>query len=238
MRPIARIIVQQGSCSPCGVSRGQGCAKFGRALSTTVVTTDKQHRHNPAKSYENYQDEIARYRTDRKVLQQWSDFSIIQKKGRAFDADLDLLNKAQTIYFPVINCTDLNGTQVTVPNNINADVKLVVVSFKHLGFSLVRSWLDPFLEAFINPAHPPNSSTSSTNGTNVPTFVTQEICFIEYSFLSVAKGMFANGIKNIVSKSQYPYTFLSFGGVMVSLCIFLPSVIVAKLYMCTILGVM
>jgi hypothetical protein len=55
----------------------------------------------------------------------------------------------------------------------------------------VRSWLDAF-----------------TNDQVLLNTHSYELCFIEFSFLSMAKGFFANNIAKLLSKEQAEKTFL------------------------------
>lgn len=170
-------------------------------------------------------EEIQKYKNDSAVLAQWLDVSIVSRKGRAFDASKSLISKADADSFPMTKVYALNGQNVTIPDHIDAKAKLVVFSFKHYGFSLVRSWLDPFIAKYNVPQLPadqtPNSAqTKETEGTkrgitNPTGAVAYEICFVEYSFLSMAKSVFANNIKQNVDPGQVDRTGLVFGNVKV-----------------------
>lgn len=155
------------------------------------------------------EEEIKKYRGDSQTLARWLDVSVVKRKGRAFDADSQLIPAKNAMQFPQIQVSSLNGSTEVLPQVVDADVKLVVFSFKHYGFSLARSWMDPFMTRFPTPPYPPSSSSSSV--------VAVEICFVEFGFLSMAKNLFASSIKNNIAPSQVDYTFLAFGGVMVSL---------------------
>jgi hypothetical protein len=154
------------------------------------------------------EEDVKKYRTDSQTLARWLDVSVVKRQGRAFDADSQLIPAKNAMQFPQIQVSDLHGQSVVIPQVVDADVKLVVFSFKHYGFSLVRSWMDPFLARFPSPPYPPTSSSSS--------IVAVEMCFVEFGFLSMAKSMFAASIKNNIAPSQVDYTFLAFGGVIVS----------------------
>jgi hypothetical protein len=89
---------------------------------------------------------------------------------------------------------------------------VVVFSFKHYGFNLLRSF-NPFLEKYAN-------HFISYYRLYLLLFFTEkvvlmEICFIEYSFLSIAKAAFANNIRNQISEAQANYTVISFGSIAV-----------------------
>jgi hypothetical protein len=170
-------------------------------------------------------EEIEKYKTDSGALAQWLDVSIVARKGRAFDADRDLISKSKAYKFPMVKASSLNGESVIIPDQIDAKVKLVVFSFKHYGFSLVRSWIDPFIGKFNAPSLPATSSGATAGITDIAAgskqsntsgAVAYEICFIEYGFLSMAKSVFAGNIKTNVHPSQVDKTCLAFGGVKVS----------------------
>ncbi len=154
------------------------------------------------------EEDIKKYRADSQTLARWLDVSVVKRKGRAFDADTQLIPAKNAHKFPQIQVSSLHGEQAVIPQVVDADVKLIVFSFKHYGFSLVRSWMDPFLARFPTPPYPPSSSSSSATAV--------EICFVEFGFLSMAKNLFASSIKNNIAPSQIDYTFLAFGGVIVS----------------------
>ena len=173
--------------------------------------------------------EIEKYKTDTATLARWLDVSIVKEKGRAFDADRYLIKKKEADYFPPVKVFNLNGKNILIPDQIEGKAKLVVFSFKHYGFTLVRSWINPYIERF-------NSSTKSlssneNNGdegemqdvsSQISTSAVQsggavafEVCFVEYGFLSMAKTMFASNIKANVNPMQVDNTGLVFGGVKV-----------------------
>lgn len=133
-----------------------------------------------------------------KGIPKWIDASITDQQGRIFPVDTQLLPANETITFPRVPCVNLDGKDILFPH-VDADVKLVVLSFKHYGFTVARSWLDPFLLQ------------------KRPSMVALEICFVEYALLSVAKSFFAHGVRGLVQPSQVDKTFLSFGKTHVSL---------------------
>ena len=160
---------------------------------------------------------VEHYKSDTQTLARWLDVSVVKKKGRAFDADTELIPAKGAKIFPLIKGYSLNSKDVRVPDSIVQDallltdaskkdnssgggVRLVAFSFKHYGFTLVRSWLTPFLEKF---GHGPKAQ--------IPAI---EICFVEYGFLSLTKNIFATNLKTQILPSQHDLTALSFGGVM------------------------
>jgi hypothetical protein len=157
---------------------------------------------NPTQPYDHYEDQMKMYNNSREHIARWLDMSVTKSNGRLFDADSELLDVERTILFPDVKCSSLDGQPAVIPSQIQADAKLVVLSFKQYGFQLVRSWLDPFVAHF-----------SSYQGNQK--IVAMELCFIEHSFLSMAKGVFASGIRRSVAPSQLDKTFLTFGGINV-----------------------
>ena len=159
--------------------------------------------------------DIAHYKSDTQTLARWLDVSVVKKKGRAFEADAGLLPAKGAQVFPRIKGYSLNCKDVVVPDSIidqatsnnsssgsskKGSVRLLAFSFKHYGFTLVRTWLTPFLEKFgKGPLSP------------VPAI---EVCFVEYGFLSLTKNVFATNLKSQVDAAQHDLTALSFGGVM------------------------
>jgi hypothetical protein len=163
------------------------------------------------------QAEIDKYKTDSGALAKWLDMSVIAKKGRVFDADRDLATKATADLFPVVKGYNLDGGSVVLPDHMDAKAKLIVFSFKHYGFTLCRTWIDPFIAKYNVTQLPSAGSTeqvvTKTSGSRA---VAHEICFVEYGFLSMAKSVFASNIRSNVDPSQIDKTTLVFGGVRVS----------------------
>jgi len=172
---------------------------------------------------------IAHYKSDTQTLARWLDVGIVKRKGRAFDADTSLIPAARAVDFPPIAAYTLNRVDVLVPNTIlqqareqkdqqetaafssessplppspstSAIPKLVAFSFKHYGFTLVRTWVDPFLKRF--------------GGGSDALVPVMEVCFVEYGFLTLAKNVFASNLKAQIPASQLDLTAFSFGGVM------------------------
>jgi hypothetical protein len=161
------------------------------------------------------QAEIDKYKTDSGALAKWLDMSVIAKKGRVFDADRDLATKATADLFPVVKGYNLDGGSVVLPDHMDAKAKLIVFSFKHYGFTLCRTWIDPFIAKY-NVAQLPSAASTEKPKTSGSRAVAHEICFVEYGFLSMAKSVFASNIRSNVDPSQIDKTTLVFGGVRVS----------------------
>jgi hypothetical protein len=181
----------------------------------TYTLFDYYSLHGTTEYHEFVKKNISKYKTDPQVLARWLDMSVTHRQGKAFSYVMkDVIPKKQAIPFPSVDCyrldTLLNGSTnlSMLPDSFssvdaNASVpspKVVIFSFKNYGFSLLRGWLDEFLH-------------SSEPSLATPVY---EICFIEYSFLSMAKGFFAKNIRNQILPSQYENTFLKFGGIQAS----------------------
>lgn len=138
--------------------------------------------------------------------------------GRAFDANSSLIDASDADTFPTLQAHGLNGTEISIPTGIPGKAKLIVFSFKHYGFSLIRSWIDPYLARYIDTT---TGSATAVEGERKrgsdDAAVAFEICFIEYGFLSIAKSVFVNNIRNSIDKSQIDRTAIVFGGVKVRL---------------------
>lgn len=81
----------------------------------------------------------------------------------------------------------------------SSHVKLVAFSFKQYGFTLIRSWLDPFYEQFGRGPH-----------AVVPTV---ELCFVEWGFLSFLRRLFLEDVKRRTAVENHGLTALVFGGI-------------------------
>ena len=162
--------------------------------------------YNTKTGYEVYNgvitpEAIKHYQTDTKTLARWLDIGIIKYQGRAYNADKQLIDINNTNIFPTIKGSTLNGKEITFPNNddiASNNVTLVVFSFKHYGFSLVRSWIDPYIKHF-----QPNIKSNKIK--------VIELCFVEYSFMSWASKIFANNLKLEINEDQHNSTILVFG---------------------------
>lgn len=185
-------------------AKGDWYVPIGSGFDTMVLfqnqITETQRKEN-----------IQKYNSDTNVLAKWLDTTVTLREGKAYPLMTNIVPKEKGIPFPFLECFPLqsliDGTsqKTYIPEAFNNDsnkkqVKIIFFSFKHYGFSIVRSWLDSFSndQIFLK--------TSS-----------YELCFIEFSFLSMAKGFFANNIAKLLTKEQSEKTFLKFGGIAVSL---------------------
>lgn len=158
--------------------------------------------------FDYYEEAMKKHRLILQAQPDRMDSSIISQNGRAFDADVQLLDRDRTIVFPNVPCSSLLNKQALIPHDCSSDVKLLVLSFKHYGFTVVRSWLDPYLEAHYQQA----PSTSS----DAKKFDAIELCFFEHRFLSFARGYVGSGVKKLVPVEHQGSTYLSFGNNLVS----------------------
>lgn len=167
---------------------------------------------------------IKHYKEDTKSLARWLDFSVVKYKGRAFDADIDLIPYELSNTFPLLKGLTLNDREVNFPadlhNNNVHEVTLVCLSFKHYGFTLVKSWLDPYKNFLKNKntgrsnsnIMGNNSSSIGNMGNNKWSKVSyKEICFVEYGFMSFARKLFADNLKKEIDVYSHDHTILSFG---------------------------
>lgn len=115
-------------------------------------------------------DDIRNYKSDASSLASWLDVTIVKRKGRCFDASKSLITAVDADTFPSINVTTLDGNDIAVPRDVDGNVKLIVFSFKHYGFSLVRSWIDPFLERFYLIGSSDVSAVSEESNSMQPAF--------------------------------------------------------------------
>lgn len=119
-----------------------------------------------------------------KYLQNWQDISIVKHEGRAFDADLELLDKNKTFYFPRLKATSLSGHEVLVPETYSTKpIKLIAFALNTYGENATKTWLEPFVQQY---------------GLNHPQIHIVEICFLEWKWLSI----FTNSIVSAMKSSK------------------------------------
>lgn len=147
----------------------------------------------------------------------WLDVSIVLKNsGRAFDADKELVPISSAVTFPNLKCTDLHGRDKIFPNDWSAQVKLVTLSFKESGGTMLAGWSDPFREHF-------SSSSSSVSTSPSQTSTALQLMMVEYAMLSVAKSWFIKGATTTIPAANHANTCFVFGGVKVSFYLFTSS---------------
>jgi ATPase complex subunit ATP10 len=145
-------------------------------------------------------------------LAKWVDTTVTAMNGKVFDSSPELIPVDQAKEFPVQDCFCLlDGDQLNIPHDIDGDVKIVMFSFRHYGFALLRSWMDA-LDAEIL------SNTNQTVGDESATLSSQikmvEICYIETGILSMAKNMMAKSMRNKIESNRLSNSYLKFGGIM------------------------
>ena len=175
------------------------------------------------------------------IIFRWLDISIIKDRGRAFDANSTLIDRNKADVFHPVKGLGLDGIQVMIPNSDldhnDIKAKLIVFSFKNYGFTLVRSWINPFIDRFymLNKEDVQNSSNISSPSVTIPNSFENidkvvhtksndcstkrvvnayEICFVEYGFLSIIKNLFINNIKSTIHPAQVGTTAIKFGGLI------------------------
>eukprot|EP01031_Cornospumella_fuschlensis_P039508 gene39508-48102_t len=156
--------------------------------SSTLGLNNETSTANSVSPFDYYEEAMQKHRLILQAQPDRMDSSIISQNGRAFDADSQLLDRHRTITFPSVSCTSLLNQQALLPQDCSADVKLLVLSFKHYGFTVVRSWLDPFLTV---------CNQRSSSSSEAKKFAAIELCFFEHRFLSFARGYVGSGVKKL-----------------------------------------
>jgi ATP10 protein len=128
----------------------------------------------------------------------WTDLSIIKRKGTAFTPDTKLLIQQDSMIFPPVCGINLNGKDTIFPNQIHTKVKLICFSFTDYGFNLNKSYKDSFIDKYANNDQ----------------IAVLEICFVEYGFLKMMKGMFQSNLKKKIPDTHHHHTQVTFGGVL------------------------
>ncbi len=177
------------------------------------------------------------YRKDTQTLANWLDLSVVNMKGRLYPPDFHVLptTNVQCIPFPVrTQVTTLHKNATTIDDMVPAwsggnsastagedvagrdrGLRLIAFSFKNYGYTLCESWLNPFLKSHL-----------------VDKIPALNICFVEYGFLSLAKGAFVNSLRDKIPKERWAYTAFSFGGVMDFACdLLLPNKFTGYVYL-------
>ena len=197
-------------------------------VSSTTVSTSTSSSLPPLLIEMDFEAKKKFYKTDTQTLAKWLEVGIVKRKGRAYDADKKLLPIEGALVFPNVQGFTLTEREVSVPDNILfavshstitttttssssssskastssqwGEIKLVAFSFKQYGFDLLRSWTAPFMQEF-----------GGGKFSQIPVI---EICWIEYSFLSMVRKMFAEELKKKVLLDQHDLTVLTFGNIM------------------------
>ena len=141
------------------------------------------------------------YKDDPLQSQRWKSTAVFQNYGRVYDADKEALSDAQTKAFPAVKCLSLTSKDVIYPDNIDADIKLVGLSFKQYGQDACKSWLYPFSQNFKS---------------EYDTVKVGELLINEFQILSGLQFMFVSGAKSTVPEDRWSNSAVKVGGVMVS----------------------
>jgi hypothetical protein len=141
------------------------------------------------------------YRDDTAQSSRWRSTAVFKNYGRVYDADKELLQDGQTKAFPAVKCLSLTGKDAIYPDNIDADVKLVGLSFKQYGQDACKSWLYPFSQNF----------KSEYDRVKVG-----ELLINEFQILSGLQFMFVSGAKSTVPEDRWSTSAVKVGGVTVS----------------------
>lgn len=130
----------------------------------------------------------------------WLDMSIIKRKGKALVTDVQCIPLSEAVIMPSVAGFNLLGESSKYPESTSSSVKakLVCFSFTEYGFNLNKSFREPFMEAF----------------TDQKDIVAIELCFVEYGFLRMMRGVFASNLKKKIPESHHSLTQIIFGGVL------------------------
>lgn len=152
-------------------------------------------------------------------LAKWVDTTVTAMNGKVFETSPALIPVGESINFPIQDCYSLqDGLSINVPHEIEADVKVVMFSFRHYGFALLRSWLDALEQDA--PTQQNKKSKKEVISEVSPSVKIIEICYIEAGILSMAKNMMAKSMRNKVETHRLSQSYIKFGGIMVGLITF------------------
>lgn len=122
-----------------------------------------------------------------KYQQHWGDMSIIKNNGRAFDADVVLLDKNNTFSFPRLKAKNLNGKDILVPDSYNQKpIKFVKFALNAYGEKAAKTWTEPFVNEY---------------GYNHKKIEIIEICFLEWKWLSIFTNSIISSLKSNTIKN-------------------------------------
>lgn len=127
--------------------------------------------------------------------------------GRAEPVSNELISHIEAVMrFPSIEGYNLLDEKIIFPTLLSS-IKLVVFSFKQVGFDYNRRYIEAFEARFHNQTSTP-----------IPIY---DINFVEYSFLSFLKSLFVENLKKLIPEHRWKNSFVIFGQVKVSLAPFL-----------------
>ena len=144
------------------------------------------------------------YLADTQTLANFLDIGVVKRKGRVhvnsageIAADLSLVPFEEALTFPQLDCTNLLGEEVVLPGQ-GGGIKLFCFAFKAYGTTLTKTWVEPFL----------SKMQTSLKGAECV-----EISFIEYSWMSFAKGLWLSNLRSSSHSSRHAHSLVHFGPV-------------------------
>jgi hypothetical protein len=154
-------------------------------------------------------DNLRKYKNDSETITKWLDFSVFKNNGRIFEPSASLIDEKIAETFPKLASTNLNGLTVSLPDGVEATVKLIAISFNENGHETTKSWTDPFIQKF------QTKNINSKEEEIKYNVVTIDVNFVDFSFLSFARSIFVTNLKKNADQAQHQNIFLNFGGVLV-----------------------
>lgn len=155
------------------------------------------------------------YKTKFESYRVWGNHLLLKEHGRFFDADKRILMEKESKMFPMVHALALDNSQVTFPDFVEADVRLVCVSFKGFGYESSKAWIEPFRVNF--------------EGNN-RVKVAQLFCH-EYGFLKFLSSLFVQAAQKEVGANREGVA-VKVGDVKVGLSQFLHVLCFCTLFSC------
>lgn len=149
-------------------------------------------------------------------LAKWVDTTVTALNGKVFPAPKAVIGSKKAAPFPDQQCYSLlDDNMVNIPHDIDAEIKVVMFSFRHYGFSLLRSWMDE-LENEANFKKYTKRPKTGSSAIPAPSYKIIEICYVETGILSIAKHLTAKNLRSKIEQHRLPLAFVKYGGIMVS----------------------
>lgn len=149
-------------------------------------------------------------------LAKWVDTTVTALNGKVFPAPKAVIAPKKAAPFPTQQCFSLlDDSMVSVPHDIDSEIKVVMFSFRHYGFSLLRSWMDE-LENEANFKKYTKRPKTGSCAIPAPSYKVIEICYVETGILSIAKHLTAKNLRSKLEQHRLPLAFVKYGGIMVS----------------------
>jgi hypothetical protein len=158
------------------------------------------------------EEAITAYKSDIRSLRRWLSFEWVKHSGRVEPVNREIIPKAEAVMrFPPITCINLLEEELIFPPSSamtkpipTSSLKLVVFSFKQIGFDYSRRYIEVFEQRV---------QSSSTKPSHIAIY---QINFVEYWFLSFLKSLFVKNLKVLIPESRWKTSYLVFGQVKVS----------------------